>query len=50
MDGGTITQHPAERTRDQERRQRALTEAEAEAEAKREVGTNCEEVKRREDK
>ena len=39
--------HPAERTRDQEWRQRALVEAEVTA--KREVGANFEEVKQRED-
>ena len=43
-------QHPLEQTRDLEWRQRGLAESEAEAEAKREVGENCEEVKRREDK
>ena len=45
-------QHPAERTRNQEWRQSALVEAKAyvEEEAKREVVTNDEEVKLREDK
>ena len=54
MDRGTRNQHPAERTRNQEWRQRSLSEAEekaeADAEAKREVGASCEEVKLREDK
>ena len=50
LDGGMGTQHPAERTRDQECRQPTLAEANAEAETKREVGANDEEVKLREDK
>ena len=50
MDGGMGKQHPLEQTRDLEWRQRGLAESEAEAEAKREVGVNCDKVKRREDK
>ena len=48
--GGTGMNNLEEHTCDKERLQRALAEAEAEAEAKRDVGANCEEVKRREDK
>ena len=46
MNGGTGTQHPAERTRNQEWRQDALVEAEVEVEVegKMVVGASCEEV------
>ena len=46
MTAASAVFHPAETTRDQEWLKRAL----AESEAKREVGTNYEEVKLREDK
>ena len=50
MDGGTGAKQPAEQIRNQEWLQRDLADVEAEAEAKRQVGANCEEVKKIEDK